>query len=225
MTRHPKIRPVKSRHLNIAALTFALLSLLLVPLASADHERGDLRYRGASQDRYADLAYQLDAAAYNAYRLSDRRSSRDLDAAFERFNDATDRYLDTVNSRRAGANEVDRSFALVTRRYYELRGEFSHYHGGRDLRSAFHRINTPMERLYRAHTGRDLYRDDPNVRHASRVEPRGRHDSPRDRHVDRRDRGHDGRGHADRDREDRGRNDRGHTDRGGSRRTRGRGHH
>jgi len=187
------------RHPDPLAIALAvLLSFLIALTVLADHE---------SRARYDDvsgLAAQLDDAAYDAYLLSERRSFASLDEAFNRFAEATQRFRESAryDSRAAG-----RDFQHLARDYYELRGEFRYYDGPGDLRRAFHRINAPMERLYRNYTGRDLYRDDPNVRrsgarsrhpHHDRVpdvRPRDREHGHRDRDVRRRGRHTRGRGH------------------------------
>lgn len=182
-----------------SALSFAsLLALaLLAPAAAADHERGDYdRGYDRGYDRVhgqvARLAYELDDAADHAAHLSRRSHGyHAVDAAFARLSDAAYDFRYAVES--GDAYRSERAFERVAARYYDLRGEFRHFHGPDHVRAAFHRINTPMEDLYRIYTGRDLYRDDPHARH--RVERRApRHD---DRHHDRRGRGRGrGRGHG-----------------------------
>jgi hypothetical protein len=191
-----------NRHRNaFAVILAALLAVtVLAPAASAEHER---RYdRSRDREHVARLAHDLENASHDAYRLAARRGRGDhqLDAAFARMRDAAAQFHRTVESGRYDARDTDRAFDLVADRYYRLRGEFGQYHGPRDLRTAFHRINEPMERLYRTYTGRDLYRDDPYARSQGRYDDhdrygryddhgryddRGRHDDGRGRDGDR----------------------------------------
>lgn len=204
-----------NRHRHAFALILAALLVvtLLAPAASAEHER---RYdRSRDRDDVARLAHDLEDASRYGHRLSTRRGrghDRQLDAAFARLSDAAAHFHRTVESRRYDARATDRAFEAVADRYYRLRGELRHYHGPRDLRAAFHRVNEPMERLYRLYYGRDLYRDDPYARGNGRYDDHRRYDD-HDRYGDRGDRHRDGR--YDRGR-DRGRDD----DRGGAVRTR-----
>jgi hypothetical protein len=172
-----------NRHRNAFAMILAalLVAIVLAPAASAEHER---RYdRSRDREQVARLAHDLEDASDDAYRLSARRGrgDRQLDAAFARMRDAAAQFHRTVESGRYDARDTDRAFALVADRYYQLRGEFRDYHGSRDLRSAFHRINEPMERLYRTYTGRDLYRDDPYARNQGRYDDHDRYGRQDDR--------------------------------------------
>lgn len=135
----------------------------LATAARADH------FDRRGSERIADLAADLARAADDGYQLTRRlayarhsndedlmRDFRALERAVDRFHRATLRARTPFEARR--------EMQEVTDRYYELRGTFGSFHGSVRVREAFHRINAPMEELYRLYTGRDLYRDDPNVR-------------------------------------------------------------
>lgn len=139
------------------------------------------------------FAAELERTAYDAGRLSDRVNHRSGPEAavtdgFYELADAARRYQQTAHSR-GGAT---RAFDAMVNRYWDLRADFRHYHGPASVRQAFHRVNTPMEDLYYAYTGRDLYRDDPGARgrqthrphqvdRPDRHGPRGRTAVPRGR--------------------------------------------
>jgi hypothetical protein len=168
----------------LLAAVFLLLTALAPTADAAVRQRLDPR-------TVDDLARRLDDAAYDAHRLSTRRSygydDRYLDAAFARLLDAAESFHRATGSRRFDTNASRRSFDNLAARYYELRGEMRYYHGPRDVRVAFHRFYEPMERLYRIYTGRDLYRDDPNLRIAGQRGARGHQgswDGDDDRHGD-----------------------------------------
>lgn len=168
-----------TRHRLPNALTFATLLLLVVsaPVASAEHQR---RF---DPGHVARLAHQLDDAAYHADRLSRFRSPgyHAVDAAFARLSDAASEFHRVIESG-DDPYRAERAFERVAARYYDLRGEFRHFHGPDPVRAAFHRINTPMEDLYRIYTGRDLYRDDPHARRqVQRRSPRYDDDAGRGR--------------------------------------------
>jgi len=157
MHRH---RPTRAFAL-VAVLLATVFAVAAAPLARADHRR---RFDG---EDVALLAHRLDDSAFHAYRLSSRQEPRyrQVNAAFARLSEAADDFHRVVESGRYDAYRAERAFDLLADRYYELRGEFRNFHGSSRVRAAFHDINEPMERLYWTYTGRDLYRDDPNVRH------------------------------------------------------------
>ena len=176
----------RHRHPIAVALAALLVLAFLAPAASAEHER-----RTDRRD-VARLAQQLDDAAYHANRLSDRRSrgqDRHVNGAFVRLNAAANDYHRIVDSGRFDARDAERAFERVVARYWELRGDFRHYHGPTDVRQAFHRVTGAVADLYWVYTGRNLLDDEPRARGAARhdrYDDRGYDDRyDRDRRDDR----------------------------------------
>lgn len=185
------------------ALALAVMATL-APVASAEH----VERRQA--ERLAGLAHDLEEAAHDAYYLTHRYGhgpvARDLLRDFRSLERAANRFHEEAHYARA-PYEARRELHRLAERYYEVRYTFRRFHGSSHVRQAFHRINRPMEVLYRFYTGRDLYRDDPYARRAHRTErprtrgrdheghaglDRGRHLGHRDAddgRLDRRDRG------------------------------------
>ncbi|HEX2254795.1 MAG TPA: hypothetical protein VHQ65_16140 [Thermoanaerobaculia bacterium] len=157
---------------------FALLTVVATAEAQArttrprpGYDQPDSDRSGRYSDRYdrsrgdsrvVALARELEDASRHAASVAERRNRREERAvtdSFFRFEEAARRFARSVDRNGNGARgEFDRLAA----RYYELRRDFSRYHGPQDVRAAFHRINAPMEEIYRTYTGRDLYRDDPH---------------------------------------------------------------
>ena len=158
-----------------------------------DYDRNDRGYeRNRGDSRAYSLARELEDAARHAADVADRRTRRDdrgITESFFRFEEAARQFSRAADRNgNAGRGEFDR----VAARYYELRGAFSRYHGPQDVRAAFHRINRPMEELYRMYTGRDLYRDDPNRGGNARYGQQRGYDRYDDDRWDRDDRGNRG---------------------------------
>ncbi len=161
-------------------IPLALLATLLVAAAAPAATAQPLRVvRGVSANQVAQLAFRLEDATRYGSDVADRTSygryggDEAVVDAFYRLEDAARVFADRVDRGNLRGNRDDRAFRDVVARYYELRGEFRSFHGPIRVREAFHGINDPMERLYRIYTGRDLYRDDPNVRRrASRYDRR-----------------------------------------------------
>lgn len=145
-------------------LFVAVLAALLAVPAQAQ--------RGHSRD-LPRFAAELERAAHDAGRLSDRVSHRSGPEAavtdgFYELADAARRYQRAASSR----GDATAAFDAMVNRYWDLRADFRQYHGPDSVRRAFHQVNTPMEDLYYAYTGRDLYRDDPGVRGRQAQRPR-----------------------------------------------------
>lgn len=151
--------------LILGSLTWTLMS---VAPAQAEHERRQM-------ERVAELAHELELAAYDASHLTRQYghgyTAHELTQDFEALERAANRFHQQAHDARSPF-ETERSFRRLASSYYETRRTFRGFHGNTRVRQAFHRINTPMESLYRFYTGRDLYRDDPYVRTHRHVTPR-----------------------------------------------------
>lgn len=176
---------MKLRRLPFALLLTATLLLLtaLAPDASAQYQR---RYDRGNQ--VAHLAHELDDAAYQADQLSRHQSPgyHAVDAAFARLSQAANDFHRVVETGR-DAYGAERAFDRVAERYYDLRWELRVFHGPDYVRAAYHRINAPMEVLYRHYRGRDLYRDYERLRLGRHQQPAPRYNPRPDVHVDRHD--------------------------------------
>lgn len=155
-------------------LWILLLTALALALAAsgspAEAAHGD---RAWAQQR----AYELADAARHAHRLSEdrihypTRAEERLLARFHDFEEEAERFHRQA-SRSGDTYLVERAFRRLVEDYWELRAAFRHFHGSHQVRSAFHRINEPMEGLYEYYVGGNLYRDDPRIRHRRRLSPR-----------------------------------------------------
>jgi|GEM_PF-3876708 len=190
------------RACTLAIVFVFVVTANLTPAAWAEH----LDQR--QTERLAGLAYELEQAAHDAYHLTHEYAygpiARDLMRDFQALERAASQFSEEARYARS-PQQATRELHRLAERYYEARLTFRGFHGSTHVRQAFHRINRPMEILYRSYTGRDLYRDDPYVRQAHRYErprTRGRErgedrrlDRDRDRRLDRPGRdGSDGRG-------------------------------
>lgn len=153
--------------LILGAVTWTLTSATPAP---AEHARRPM-------ERIAGLAHELELAAQDAYHLTHEHgrgyTAHELRRNFEALERAANRFHEQAHHARSPF-ETERDFRRLADRYYETRRTFRGFHGSTRVRQAFHRINTPMESLYRVYTGRDLYRDDPYVRTHRHVTPRDR---------------------------------------------------
>lgn len=181
-----------------------VVTATLTPAVWADHL--DRR----QSERLAGLAYDLEQAAHDAYHVTHEYAygpvAWDLMRDFQALERAASRFSEEARYARS-PEQARRELDRLADRYYEARRTFRGFHGSTHVRQAFHRINRPMEILYRSYTGRDLYRDDPYIRQAHRYErPRTRgRERGEDRRLDR-DRGRRLDDHGDHD---------DHDDRGG----------
>lgn len=200
-------RPNRIHPLVTALLAFSVL-WTLAPAAQAEH----VERRQA--ERLAYLAHELEVAARDAAYLVHERgygrhghTAHKLNQDFKALERAAHRFYEQAHYARS-PYEARRSFRRLANLYYEARLTFRGFHGSTRVRQAFHRINTPMETLYRFYTGRNLYRDDPYARARHKVTPRDR--TPHRGHADVRDRDdrrigpNDRRGDRRADRRDRG---------------------
>ena len=150
---------LRLRTIALAVLSVALVGASFAPAVHARH--------AASSGALVHLATELERAAADAARLAARVNHRHgpeaaVTESFYRLADAAAEYRRAARGRSTEAST--RAFDAMVNRYWDLRSDFRQYHGPDSVRRGFHQVNDPMERIYFAYTGRDLYRDDPGIR-------------------------------------------------------------